>query len=229
MDMAPSFAALLRRTLLALLICAVLVVLCYFFVDRPVAFFVYHADFKRFEVLKELTFPPPVLQDLAPAVLTVLMVRRVWGPFRRWEKALLAAGVAVILADQFRESLGVVFGRYWPKTWIDNNPSLIQDNAYGFHLFHRGPWYGSFPSGHTARMAGAGAVYWIAYPRWRWLAVAAPLAVALGLLGMDYHFVSDVIGGAFVGAIVGVYTARFCDLTAAMPSGGGPGPRSPGQ
>ncbi len=42
---------------------------------------------------------------------------------------LALACVSMILADQFRESLSYVFGRYWPETWIDNNPSFIQDGA----------------------------------------------------------------------------------------------------
>lgn len=208
----PCYGLLLRKTLIALVVCAVLVALCYFFVDRPVAFFVHDSHFAHDTFLADLTYPPPILQDLAPVVLAALMVRRVWGPFRRWEQALVAASVGVVLADQFRETLGVVFGRYWPETWINDNPSLIRNNAYGFHPFHRGTAYGSFPSGHTARMTAAAAVVWIAYPRWRWAAVLAALAVVMGLLGMDYHFVGDVIGGGFTGAIVGTYTAHGCGL-----------------
>ncbi len=56
-----------------------------------------------------------------------------------------------------------VFGRDWPETWIDNNPSLIRDGAYGFHPFHGNSAYGSFPSGHTARTLAVAAVVWIAY------------------------------------------------------------------
>jgi hypothetical protein len=42
--------------------------------------------------------------------------------------------------------------------------------------------------------------------------VLAALAVAIGLIGMNYHFLGDVIGGTFAGAIVGVYTAHACGL-----------------
>ena len=33
-----------------------------------------------------------------------------------------------------------------------------------------------------------------------------------GLVGMDYHFVGDVVAGGFVGGIVGAYTAHFAGL-----------------
>ncbi|MBI3407100.1 MAG: phosphatase PAP2 family protein [Planctomycetes bacterium] len=203
---------LFRNTLAALILCAALVWLCYLFVDRPVAFFVHDRDFAQFSVLKWLTYPPPILQAWTPVLIAVLMVRRIFGPFRRWERAILAACVTMILADQFRSSLGFAFGRYWPDTWIENNPSLIRDGAYGFHPFHGGPAYGSFPSGHTARTVAVAAIVWIAHPKWRWACVFAFAAESIGLIGMNYHFVGDVIAGACVGGIVGAYSARFFGL-----------------
>ena len=51
-------------------------------------------------------------------------------------------------------------------------------------------------------------------------------AVAVGLLGMDYHFVGDVIAGGFVGGIVGTYTARCARIAA--PRCTTPHPTEPG-
>jgi hypothetical protein len=182
-DNGPDFRWLAWNTLAALLLCAALVLVCYWFVDRPVAFYVHDQGFADYPVLKWLTYPPPVLQTWVPAVLAALMVRRAWGPFRRWERAVAAAAVSLVLADQFRESLSYVFGRYWPESWVDHNPSLIRDGAYGFHPFHGGSAYGSFPSGHTARTLAIAAVVWIAYPRWRWAGALASVAVAAASSG----------------------------------------------
>jgi membrane-associated phospholipid phosphatase len=213
---ALDFKRLLRNSLAALLLCAVLVALCYFFVDRPFAFYVYGQRFADFTALKWLTYPPPVLQAWAPAVLAALMVRRAWGRFSRGERVLLAACVSILLADQSRQSLAYVFGRYWPETWIHDNPSLIHDGAYGFHPFHYGSAFDSFPSGHATRTLALAAVVWIACPRWRWACVLASVAEAVALLGMNYHFVSDVIAGGFLGSIVGAYTT--CCMGLAGPS-----------
>lgn len=201
----------LRNSLVALLVGAALVVVCYLFVDRPVAFYVHHRRLNEDSLLKWLTYPPPELQLWSPALLAWLMIRRAWGPFRPWEQRLLAAGVGVILADQFRESLSDVCGRYWPETWINHNPSFIHDGAYGFHWFQTGSAFGSFPSGHSARTAAVAAVVWIAYPKWRGVCGLAFLAEAAGLIGMNYHFVSDVIAGGFIGGIVGAYTVCLCE------------------
>jgi hypothetical protein len=38
------------------------------------------------------------------------------------------------------------------------------------------------------------------------------VAVAVGLLGIDYHFVGDVIAGGLVGGIVGAYAAHYTGL-----------------
>jgi membrane-associated phospholipid phosphatase len=47
------------------------------------------------------------------------------------------------------------------------------------------------------------AVLWLCYPRWRALyAVVVGLAV-VGLLGSDFHFLGDIVAGAFVGASTG--------------------------
>jgi membrane-associated phospholipid phosphatase len=196
---------LFRRSLIALAVGSILIAACYAFVDRPVATLVHRDGFRREVVLKWFTYPPPIVQLWTPALLAVLGVRWSLGRLRRWEMALLLASVSLVLADQFRETLALVFGRYWPETWIDDNPSFIGDGAYGFHPFHSGSAYESFPSGHTARTLAVVSTYWILYPRWRAVGVAGTLAVVVGLIGMNYHFVSDVLAGGLIGALVGSY------------------------
>ena len=84
-----------------------------------------------------------------------------------WQKALLVACLSVIVADDFRISLGDVCGRYWPETWTHDNPSLIGTGTYGFHPFQRGDDVGSFPSGHACRILGFATVWVIAMPHSR--------------------------------------------------------------
>jgi membrane-associated phospholipid phosphatase len=204
---APARTMVLR-SLWALLLCAGLVTVCYFFVDRPVAWFV-HEHVPHGWLLKWVTLFPPILVRLAPLVLVVAAVWQAWRPGNRGVAQLLALTLSLIAAVALKDQLKWVFGRYWPETWTMNNPSLIQDGAYGFHPFHRGIAYESFPSGHTTIVFSLTAVVWIVYPRWRWLCVVADLAIVIGLLGMNYHFTSDVIAGAFLGSIVGVFAARL--------------------
>jgi membrane-associated phospholipid phosphatase len=204
-----DFAGLLRRTVIAVAACAVLVIICYYFVDRPVAFFVNDHRLPRFEELRWLTEPPPLVQGWAPLLLVLLAVRRGFRPWHHWQQVLFVACVSLIVADQFRQSLGDLFGRYWPETWHDNNPSLIGTGTYGFHPFQVGDDVGSFPSGHSARILGFASVLWLAMPRSRWPCVILALPMLVALVGMDYHFVGDVIAGSVLGAIVGSWAARL--------------------
>src|SRR5262245_31402862 len=133
MPVDPKFGQLLGRTFIALAGGATVVVVCYFFIDRPVAAWVHQDDLPRERLFAWLTYPPPILQAWAPVALVVIMIRRTWGPLQRWEQTCLAACIALVLADQFKETLAYAFGRYWPDTWIDNNPSYLRNGAYGFH------------------------------------------------------------------------------------------------
>jgi membrane-associated phospholipid phosphatase len=115
--------------------------------------------------------------------------------------ALDAATLAV--AVEVKEQLKYAFGRTWPETWVRNNPSFIKDGVYGFFPFSGGPAYSSFPSGHTTAIAAVISVLWICYPRYRVLYALCVLAVGVGLVGANFHFLSDVIAGGFLGVTTG--------------------------
>ena len=103
---------LLRRSLIALATCLGAVLVCYFWIDRPTAFFVDRHHLDQVKVFHWLTYPPPELQTWSPLILTALALRRTWGPWSRWQKALFVASVSLIVTDQFRVCLGDVCGRY---------------------------------------------------------------------------------------------------------------------
>jgi membrane-associated phospholipid phosphatase len=198
-----SYIQLLRRTIVAIVMCGLAVIICYYFVDRPVAFFVHRHKLAGVEEFRWLTEPPPLVQSWSPLVILLLCVRRAFGQWQRWHAALFVACVSLIIADQFRESLGDLCGRYWPETWHNNNPSLIGTGAYGFHPFEVGDDIGSFPSGHAARISAFFAVLWQVMPRFRWVYVALAAPMLFALVAVNYHFVGDVIAGSTLGAVIG--------------------------
>jgi len=212
-----EYRSLLCGTLIVVALGIGAVLICYFWIDRPVAFFVYRHHINTIKVFRWLTYPPPEVQNWSALILTILVVRRAWGPFLRWQKVLLVACLSLIVADDFRISLGDVFGRYWPETWTHDNPSLIGTGTYGFHPFQRGDDIGSFPSGHACRILGFAAVWMIAMPRSRTVQIAVIVLCApmlLSLVAMNYHFVSDVIAGGVLGAIIATYAVHLARLPA---------------
>ena len=209
----PSYRKLLFQSILALIICSVLVVICYYFVDKPVAFFVYHSHLYQYSIFVWMTYIAGALFVIAPIALILFIIRFAIKPMTLMSKTVLTAMVSLVVAEAIKNFLKIAFGRYWPMTWINNNPSLISNHAYGFHFNHSGVAYQSFPSGHTTIIFSVITVFWLVYPKWRWLYALIYAAVIVGLLGANYHFVSDVIAGGFLGAIIAVYCTRIARLS----------------
>ena len=205
---------ILKSTIVSLIFCAALVTLCYFYVDRSVADFVYAHNFSKYSIWFEWsTHISPLLLYLAPIVVIILVLKKVIAKqLSRLATVFLAISVNLIVTVSIKDELKFVFGRYWPATWIDNNPSWLQNHAYGFHFFHSGKAFQSFPSGHTAIIFAVMSIIWMVYPKWRWLSVISCMLVMLSLLALNYHFVSDIIVGGFLGSITGMYTVYFMKL-----------------
>lgn len=196
-----------RPVLLLLLL--ILAVLAYLFADRWLAT-ESHAVLHRPAIAVDLTFIADVPIPFAAVTLVGAWFASLFG----WRPgplgyALLAGAIATLAAVALKDELKYVFGRPWPETWVQNNPSWIRNHVYGFFPFHGGPGYASFPSGHETTISAPCAVLWHVAPRARWLALLLPVLVGAGLLGADYHFLSDILAGFGLGAAVGVSVASL--------------------
>jgi membrane-associated phospholipid phosphatase len=128
---------------------------------------------------------------------------------------LFAIAVNLVATTAVKDLLKWAFGRSWPETWGNRNPfhpSLISDGTYGFHPFHSGGVYQSFPSGHTAATFAVISMLWLSRPRWRWLYALVAAFVSLALVALDFHFVGDVIAGAMLGTATGVLATKWFRL-----------------
>jgi membrane-associated phospholipid phosphatase len=193
----------LRNWSMGFLGTAIAVTACYFWLDRPIAQFA-HDALQQFHLFEKLTLIPEALTPLAVAAFVCLGLRGLTGrKLSRFQTVMLLAGVSLAVAVVTKDQLKFAFGRAWPETWIRNNPSFIRDGVYGFDPFHGGPGYASFPSGHTTVICTVMTVLWICYPRFRPLYALCTAAVAVGLVGANFHFVGDVIAGGYLGLTVG--------------------------
>ena len=184
--------------------CCGLVALSYVWMDAPVAYFIHdHLTSFRpaFDAASRL---PKVIGPFVVAGTLVLGVRAMMG------RSLSAVATTVVLSslslafsDIVENWLKFAFGRTWPETWVQNNPSLIRDGVHHFNPFHGGPGFASFPSGHMLATCALLSVFWVRHPRSRPVCAIGIAAVFVGLLGADYHFLSDLIAGGLVGLFVG--------------------------
>ena len=193
-------------------VCMVAVVAgAYAYVDRPVAFYA-HAHLTQYGVFDALTRISEYLFVASIIVFVLAGLRSlITAYWTRWQGTLLLCAISVTAAESVKDELKYIFGRTWPETWVNNNPSLIGNGTFGFNFFHGGAGYASFPSGHTTIVCAVVSVLWFAYPRLRPLWALAVLAVVVGLIGADYHFVSDIVAGGFLGASAGWMTVLISD------------------
>lgn len=193
-----------RFAALTFTVCSIIAILVAIaLVDRPVAT-VAHDDWHRPRLFVELTWiadwPVPIaaLALLASGIASLAG----WRPGRAG-RAWIGAAIAVLLARTFADQLKYVFGRPWPETWIDHNPSWIGTGTARFFPLHGGRGYASFPSGHQTDIATAAALLWRTgglVPRI--IGAILVVLVAVGLVVSDYHFVGDVLAGLYLGIVV---------------------------
>lgn len=200
-----------RRILVAALSCVILVGFSIAMVDRPSSTWS-HATLHDVVVFRWFTH---LVDPTLPVAAVVLALAGV-GALRRWQpppwfQTLLACALATVIAVVIKDQLKYACGRLWPETWTHNNPSWTGNGTYGFFPFHGGEGWESFPSGHTTRITAFMAVLWLRMPRLRWLWITFICLVGIGLFGADYHFIGDIIAGAYLGAAcaMGVHAWMF--------------------
>jgi membrane-associated phospholipid phosphatase len=192
-----------QRWLLSLATTSLASAISYLWLDQPIALLV-HIQLPHVDAFARLTHIPDPLIPLAVVAFIVLGFWRLSGrPLAKIHTAALICSISLIMAEATKDQLKYIFGRTWPETWVQNNSSFIRDGAYGFNLFHGGAGYASFPSGHSAVTCAVISVLWMFYPKLRAVYLLVFLAVAIGLIGANYHFLSDIIAGAFVGVSTG--------------------------
>jgi membrane-associated phospholipid phosphatase len=192
---------------------AAAIIASFFWLDRPVASLVHeYIRYTHRGVVDELShFPNPLI--LTATALSVLFgLRIILGrPFSWHQASLFICSLSLLSTEAIKNVLKFIFGRTWPETWVDDNPSFIRDGVYGFHFMHGGAAFQSFPSGHMAAACTVMSVLWIRYPHFRWLYLTGGLLAGAGLVGANYHFLSDVIAGAFVGISIGWIATEIWD------------------
>jgi membrane-associated phospholipid phosphatase len=202
----PAFQRQMKKTVIAVIIFAILLFISVTFVDRPVLRYAVHH--RRFAELYELMATPSLLPlPLSILYLIVFAFGKLSGrPQNAGTNLYLAVSMATIVANSAKDELKFLIGRPWPAEWL---------NAGVYHLqpFTDSVYFGGFPSGHTTYIAAPMFVLWWRLPQYRPLWAALIASVMIGLVGYGFHFVGDVIGGLFLGMAVAAATVAW------MPAG----------
>jgi membrane-associated phospholipid phosphatase len=225
--LAPALSRRRRNSLIRIVsttaACASLISLSVRLIDRPASTWVHeHLGDSRFAFFTMsyethslaigpfslMASPAEALGRVAVFVLVILAAAAAagWRPKRRGH-IVLVLSLSILVAIGINREVKSAFGRTWPESWLGDNPSWIRDGVFGFFPFHGGPGWGSFPSGHTAVITTLATLLWLVWPKFRILWVALVAIVITGLVGANYHFISDVIGGIYLGVAIGLGSA----------------------
>jgi membrane-associated phospholipid phosphatase len=201
----------------ALVLVATAVVGSYFWLDRPIALWVlaHQFGFGSPQALEFITRIPDPITLLANVVLFVLG----WsacakGHLVRWQQVMLVCAVSVLVGEQTKDILKWVFGRPSPKIWIASNVSSGGSHDYLFYWFQGGGAFNSFPSGHMTATMAVVTVLWICYPQLRVLCAFAVVFMAAALIGLNFHFLGDVIAGGLLGSTISLIMLNLFDSIA---------------
>jgi membrane-associated phospholipid phosphatase len=173
------------------------------FVDRPLALWVdehfrgtaaYRASDLMFRTLDGLAVVGLVLFIAASAV--TLMQPRVpdWITRFAWAGA---AGVATLTVTML---LKVTFGR------SQVYPPFLKQHIYTFHLFGGSKDYDAFPSATMSVVSAFLTGLVLERASQRVIAALVLVGLAVALLVVNGHWLADIIGGAYVGIVVGTLT-----------------------
>lgn len=186
--------------LLSLLLCALFVAVTFAYFDVPIARRVY-GIWGATEGLST-GFASAVLLSVETAVALALVIIRITrGHLSPFREATVLACLASICAYAINDStLKFVFG-------IPNPGAVVHGTRHAFNIL-KGSSSSSFPSGHMV-LAGAFAGVYMRLYRTSILLLSLLLGIAAVLLIVgDWHFVSDVIAGAFAGVSAGILAAE---------------------
>jgi membrane-associated phospholipid phosphatase len=188
-----------------LILGGIAVVVCYFFVDRPVAWLM---NRHRFHSDEFLLWPSLVFDGLAYLLVlatVVVVASRLWRPASPLPTLLVAMTTNLVVTTWIKDLLKWAFGRAGPAIWISNG-------VYGFHPFDSAGGFLSFPSGHAAATFAVISLLWRSRPQWRSLYLLVGGLICGTLVGLNYHFVGDVIAGTMLGSVTGAWAARIFRL-----------------
>jgi len=178
----------------------------YMFFDTRVSTFLFEVIHGS-DVLEQATSGIPDVLLHIVAVITAIswagyffLTRK--GVCSHASRFLRLCGTSVPLAFVIKTILQYVFGRVNTEAWT------LYHQLPRFYWFRAGEGYGSFPSGHMTVFTALVVSFWQYYPHRRLAGVVFLSLLALALIATNYHFVSDVIAGAYFGLVVTLIAAR---------------------
>jgi membrane-associated phospholipid phosphatase len=182
--------------LLSFVVCAAVVVLSFACIDVPMALFFWKVG--RFLNPLSKPFGTAIILSLESAVILLLILARlVRGHISLFGEALaIACGASICAYGINGDVLKLLCG-------VPNPTDLMDGARHTFNIW-KGSGESSFPSGHMVLAGAFAGVFMRLYRASIWPLSALLLLAAGVLIVGDWHFLSDVVAGAFLGVSAGM-------------------------
>jgi membrane-associated phospholipid phosphatase len=181
---------------LSLVTCAVVVAYLFLRTDVPTAVYIWNTG-RHLSPLNGAFGSAVILSAESAVILFMVLARLVRGHLSVFGETLTVACLASICAYVINDHvLKAFFG-------VPNPADVIRGATHSFHLW-MGSENSSFPSGHMVLAGAFAGVFMRLYKASLW-PLSALLLIAAGLLLVgDWHFLSDIVAGAFLGTSAGL-------------------------
>ncbi len=186
---------------------AVVVALCIQFFDKMIALFIDRlsiGDARMHFVLAEIPDALLVIVCLITIIAYLGYRTRKKRLINDVETAFYRHIMYVVPASYVSKTvLKFIFGRPTTREWL-HNPGL-----YGFHWFKGVGVFEGFPSGHMMVFTALAMSLRRFYPGYKLFYTIFLLVLAASLIVTDYHFLSDVVAGAYLGVVLEIFMNRI--------------------
>jgi membrane-associated phospholipid phosphatase len=202
----------LKIWIISLILTSTAVWLCYRWLDQPIALWVHGATGNKRLPAALVDSPFSSTSFISACAFVICGLAAISGRrFTRPETTITMGVISMVSTVVIKDQLKILFGRTWPQMFINNG-------VYGFNYFHYGHSFESFPSGHAAVAAAFLFIPWFLFSKLRTAMITFIIAVDIGLVMLNIHFLSDVIAGSFLGFSIALFTISLW-RAARFPSG----------
>jgi len=190
----------LKIWITSLILTSAAVAICYLWLDRPLALWVHGASGNKHLPAALVDSPFSSTSFVSACAFVICGLAALSGRrFTKPETTIAMGVISMVSTVLIKDQLKFVFGRTWPDMFINNG-------IYGFNYFHNGGSFESFPSGHAAVTAAFLFIPWFLFSKLRTVMITCIIAVDIGLVLLNLHFLSDVIAGSFLGFSIALFT-----------------------
>ncbi len=192
-----------KKFVISLPLAILLIMSCYYFLDEKIALFVKRALMSG----KRSSLFSADIPDLLSVFVWIITAVAWIQYFRDKHKGIddtrtffsILVGTSLPVVFFIKSIMKFVFGGITTRFW------LASPVTREFHWFHGVNQYTGFPSGHAAVFTVVLLDLWKYHPRYRAFYGGFLFLLALALISTGYHFLSDIIAGAYL-----AYITYYC-------------------